>query len=713
MKKLILFKFSAKRGLLFLAAGLFLSANFSTIAQTIPADRLPAGGSWQGIVGIPGGIPNRTNIFVNVLTTSNPSYKVTPGVECHTQIQNAVAACPSNEVVYLPAGVYIFNTSVNLNYTGVTVRGDGQGKTIVTNSAGNVNFVCDPPSSEPWEAGAWPAAMTLASDAAKGATSITVASTNNVYPGMMLWLTQNNDGVAVFGNGEANTFGPNLNGPPGVMTVNNAFNFRVLVTSMNGNTINFTPPLYIGLHTSQGAAAYAVKGPYGSASTGVMSGLEDLTSSGSISGKGIDLQYARNFWVKDVEFYHYDTFCLQLTGCLQCEIRECYIHEPAAFNRNYGYSLVATCDNNCLLADNIIWRNETGFDLENSVGNALCYNFFFDGWNLYSGYGPNAGEQMLYGNHCVYTAFNIWEGNCGSGYKEDFYYGPGGYNMVFRNYLTGTDPTTLNDRFCINIDAHQWSNSVVGNILGSTCVFPPMFAVMPGITFTWTNTQTQSWVYDIGINNASYTSNVVFRLGYADSGDNGSSGTESDGGSSCLGCIDMTVKTNTLIAANWDIYNKAVVNPMTVQASLIYSSKPSWWDNVSPWPPYEATNATAATLTNLPAAKRFFFGSNYSTNGVSGNQAPVVVATANPVSGSPSLTVTFSSVGSYDPEGVALTYNWTFGDGTTSTAANPTHSYSSSGIYSAQLSVSDGVNTSTSGTITISVLPIVTGLQTF
>ncbi len=88
---------------------------------------------------------------------------------------------------------------------------------------------------------------------------------------------------------------------------------------------------------------------------------------------------------------------------------------------------------------------------------------------------------------------------------------------------------------------------------------------------------------------------------------------------------------------------------------------------------------------------------------VSSNQAPVVAASATPTAGPTPLDVTFSSAGSSDPEGHALTYLWTFGDNTTSTAANPVHTYTQSGTYSARLAVSDGVNTSNSTPISISV----------
>lgn len=71
------------------------------------------------------------------------------------------------------------------------------------------------------------------------------------------------------------------------------------------------------------------------------------------------------------------------------------------------------------------------------------------------------------------------------------------------------------------------------------------------------------------------------------------------------------------------------------------------------------------------------------------NRAPIAKAAANVTSGPAPLTVNFSSAGSSDPEGGALTYSWAFGDGTSSTAANPSHTYTANGVYSATLTVRD------------------------
>ena len=88
---------------------------------------------------------------------------------------------------------------------------------------------------------------------------------------------------------------------------------------------------------------------------------------------------------------------------------------------------------------------------------------------------------------------------------------------------------------------------------------------------------------------------------------------------------------------------------------------------------------------------------------VQSNQAPVSIAAGNPTTGSPPLEVTFSSAGSSDPEGHPLTYLWTFGDNTTSTQANPVHTYAEAGMYTARLTVSDGANSTVSTGVNITV----------
>lgn len=74
-----------------------------------------------------------------------------------------------------------------------------------------------------------------------------------------------------------------------------------------------------------------------------------------------------------------------------------------------------------------------------------------------------------------------------------------------------------------------------------------------------------------------------------------------------------------------------------------------------------------------------------------GNRAPSAVITASPDNGLSPLNISFSSAGSSDPDpNTTLTYSWDFGDGTTSTLANPTKTYTVNGPYDVTLVVSDG-----------------------
>src|ERR1051326_5229485 len=63
--------------------------------------------------------------------------------------------------------------------------------------------------------------------------------------------------------------------------------------------------------------------------------------------------------------------------------------------------------------------------------------------------------------------------------------------------------------------------------------------------------------------------------------------------------------------------------------------------------------------------------------GYGGNQLPVAKATSDVTFGPSTLNVNFNGSNSFDPDGGALTYLWNFGDATTSTLANPVHSFTS------------------------------------
>lgn len=98
-----------------------------------------------------------------------------------------------------------------------------------------------------------------------------------------------------------------------------------------------------------------------------------------------------------------------------------------------------------------------------------------------------------------------------------------------------------------------------------------------------------------------------------------------------------------------------------------------------------------------------FPGKLYRISYASGNQVPTAVAQADVTSGLSPLTVNFSSVGSFDPEAQNLSYEWDFGDGTTSTDENPIKTYNNNGQYIVQLKVSDGVNQNLAPAIPIQV----------
>jgi endonuclease/exonuclease/phosphatase family metal-dependent hydrolase len=90
------------------------------------------------------------------------------------------------------------------------------------------------------------------------------------------------------------------------------------------------------------------------------------------------------------------------------------------------------------------------------------------------------------------------------------------------------------------------------------------------------------------------------------------------------------------------------------------------------------------------------------------NQPPQVSASATPTSGNAPLTVSFNSTAS-DPDGSIASYSWVFGNGQTSSQADPSVTYQSAGTYTARVTVTDDDGATASASVVITVTSATSG----
>lgn len=87
-----------------------------------------------------------------------------------------------------------------------------------------------------------------------------------------------------------------------------------------------------------------------------------------------------------------------------------------------------------------------------------------------------------------------------------------------------------------------------------------------------------------------------------------------------------------------------------------------------------------------------------------GNFPPLALAVASKISGEIPLNVTFDGGSSVDSDGSIISYDWTFGDGSSATGAQASHTYTAVGTYAATLTVTDNQGALDTDTVSITVL---------
>lgn len=447
----------------------------SPLAAPALAAIMPTEASTTWTVGVPGGIPNATTIHttIDAGTYGDDSTDATSAI--NTAIQNAGDTYDGNsiiQVVYLPAGTYRCTTnSINMNRSGVVLRGAGPGTTTIHQDNTSLNkaairFGIYFPSYTD-------GAVSVSGSIAKGDTSFTVSDASNFSVGDTLQVDQLDDSSYVVvgdcawnkrwaSGGDVN--GPNSSG--GLRSVGQ----QVRIEAKNGNDLDIEGMFHIAFGSSFSPEAFKSSTP---GDDGIeWSGVEDMTITGGDSGN-IGMLNARFSWVKGVESDGLTApgmngKSISVAKCFRSEIRFNYVHGARSISPGgiaYGISL-SLQSTGVLVEDNIVDNLNKGIVSESAgAGNVVAYNYVDEARTTAS---PDWNENALDSSHCSFPTYTLWEGNWAQNGGGDTTHGGMAWQTFFRNYLYGerrTKTDTGENPRAFGVDGYGGKHYVVGNVM--------------------------------------------------------------------------------------------------------------------------------------------------------------------------------------------------------------------------------------------------------
>lgn len=534
----------AKRTVIVIAVLLFfvLIGMNSLYAEIIPPDRRI---NWNP--GIPGGIPSRTTICANVKNA--PYNAIGDGVTDDTSaIQNAINACPTGEVVFIPAGTYKLTDQLNIT-KGIVLRGDGSDGTVLKNYkniSGDIIKIYGSTSGS---------AIDVTSGYLKDSISITVSSAASLSIGDYIMIYQTND--------------PSIVKVEGCTWCSDTISQVVRISSKNGNTLTLNRPLYYAYNASYNPRIQKLT-PVVNAGIEELY-LEDVDSGGDYAGTNIiHMVYTASSWVKNIESYNAVGAHIRMEQSFANEIRGSYFHHghSTISGRGYGVFLFKrNCDN--LIEDNIFYRLRHSMILESGgEGNVFAYNYSKD---PYISDDPTwlTGDISTHGAH---PYMNLFEGNKVAKLFADNTWGSGSQNTFFRNNITRVAQDATYGLWSVIVDKNNYYENIVGNVICELgCVgFYEATGAYVGSTKT------------------------IWRIGY-----NASSGD----------VVDLNVAATIIRHGNYDYFTNNTnwdpsISDKKLPNSYYLNSKPSFFKN-KPWPLFGG-DLSPVIMGKLPAEERFY-----------------------------------------------------------------------------------------------------------
>jgi hypothetical protein len=507
-------------------------------------------------------------------------------------IQACINNASSGTAVYIPAGVYYVDNSLNMK-SNVALRGatssappflpsaNASATTFKLGSNGGINF----------DGGGMGSNVSISSGYTKGSTSL-VMSGGNFSVGQWILISENADSVVpVTTNGDDGTCSwCGENDGTHLMAQ------FAQVTAASGTTLTINRPLYYTFKSSLNPVARAV-------TLGVSkAGIENIRLDGSFADHDAFIYMSNTVycWVKGVETYDAGTGAKAAHVIMEFsegnEVRDSYFHHgrDSSSDRNYGvYFLFSNSDHK--VENNILRNHRHSIAYEGGgSGTAILYNYVDDDYTDDLTYLGSART-----NHGAHPYMNLFEGNVISHITADSYWGSSSHNVFFRNWLWG-DETQASDvpqkpswgSTPLDVWYNQNYYSFVGNVLG--------------VTGKWLNPNWASFT----VRNSNCSQNSIYAYGCDSNGN-----------------YSATTNTSSINHGNYDYKTLGVAyweggSNHTLNNSMYYSSKPAFFGSCT-WPPY-GPEGNPSTGT-LPAKARYD-----GTNSCGGGSNPPSAAPAPP-----------------------------------------------------------------------------------
>ncbi|MGB7568084.1 MAG: glycosyl hydrolase family 28-related protein [Chitinivibrionales bacterium] len=560
-------------------------------ALIIPTERRI---TWEGNVGIPDGVPNRTAISATITasTYGNGTTDATNG------IQTALNNCPAGQVVYLSAGTYRINSILRIPDS-VTLRGAGPKQTILDAHGSSEAVIAFGQDATPYS----PNSKAITGGSTAGSNTISLASASGISVGSYLLITELNDTsfVTIKGGEGSCTWcdgGIGWNGTRALGQV-------VEVTSVNGTAIGIAPSLYINYAAllSPLATPFSAGAKY--------AGVEDLQVYANNTGytTNIIMNGSAYCWVKNIESNYADGDHFRAFWAYRCEVRDSYFHD--AFDHSPGQTdadvFIADKSSGLLIENNIMRRMHVSIMLNwGAAGNVIGYNYSANDFDE-SAYNVVMGDLSMHGSNPM---FNLYEGNIATSFHPDGIWGSNSYNTLFRSWLLGTTKICypLSGRSVERSDSTWWAcqanrainvdfvglyYNIIGNVSGSTDLlkitsYNNGTHIIPSVSMI------------IAPQNRSYDGTTYcYCFGYSEANDDGSSGTYPED--------NRLPFTTAILHGNYDYASDSTkwdptISDHILPASLYLPAKPSWWGSM-PWPPIGPD--VSPMVNKIPAQVRY------------------------------------------------------------------------------------------------------------